>query len=320
MSKYEPWNEPKKIKKELYPFLKELNENYPDGKIYASDWDGDRFNEDLGYFTDLLEYEKPTALLRDYGFHILKGSQQKETAEDGYDREPDDSEYSESEPEEGKKSGKKLIGILITLFLLAAAAFAAYYFLLPMLSPGGDSAPLNPLSDVSSGFTESVAAPAVPTARPEQNISVENLPATPTPATQKPSESPAVEESSKTAGLPVPAAPEANQQAGGLPVTVTSEAGQQTGGLPVSAASEAGQSSASKKIALQYGDVGEEVGKLQLLLSSKGFLSGGIDGEYGSMTREAVKSFQKANGFEATGNITEEELALLKGETAKQGN
>lgn len=48
---------------------------------------------------------------------------------------------------------------------------------------------------------------------------------------------------------------------------------------------------------LRYGSIGTGVVKVQQTLNSKGFTSGAADGVYGTMTKNAVVRFQKANGL-----------------------
>lgn len=52
---------------------------------------------------------------------------------------------------------------------------------------------------------------------------------------------------------------------------------------------------------LKVGDKGEKVKILQRKLISKGYLTGGADGDFGGKTKAAVKEFQMANGLEITG-------------------
>jgi ferredoxin len=54
---------------------------------------------------------------------------------------------------------------------------------------------------------------------------------------------------------------------------------------------------------LGYGDKGDDVLKLQKLLSTEGYLSATPNGHYGPATVVAVKKFQKANKMSQTGNV-----------------
>lgn len=69
---------------------------------------------------------------------------------------------------------------------------------------------------------------------------------------------------------------------------------------------------------LKQGDENETVEKVQKALKIYGYYSyDKITGYYGSITRDAVKGFQKSNGFEVTGALTQAELDfLLKGEVS----
>ena len=53
--------------------------------------------------------------------------------------------------------------------------------------------------------------------------------------------------------------------------------------------------------AFRNGDEGEGVKKIQSALKEKGFYSGPVNGKFGPMTEEALKSFQKAKGIEVDG-------------------
>ena len=61
----------------------------------------------------------------------------------------------------------------------------------------------------------------------------------------------------------------------------------------------------------KYGSSGEEVSKIQSRLSSWGYYTGDIDGLYGYLTYNAVKSFQTKNGLAADGIAGPETLAAL---------
>ena len=74
-------------------------------------------------------------------------------------------------------------------------------------------------------------------------------------------------------------------------------------------ADEAADEDAELKLAT--GDYSDEIAKVQERLIALGYLSGEADGEFGAMTEEAVKSFQTANGLEATGVIEQETYDLL---------
>ena len=60
---------------------------------------------------------------------------------------------------------------------------------------------------------------------------------------------------------------------------------------------------------------GEDVKSVQKALVSFGYSVGskGVDGEYGSSTESAVKSFQKAKGLTADGIVGEKTCAALGG-------
>ena len=62
---------------------------------------------------------------------------------------------------------------------------------------------------------------------------------------------------------------------------------------------------------LEQGMKGEAVKRLQSQLVGLGYLKGGVDGNYGGKTRQAVQSFQQAVGLPATGAADAETQAAL---------
>lgn len=67
---------------------------------------------------------------------------------------------------------------------------------------------------------------------------------------------------------------------------------------------------------LERGAQGGEVYQLQQSLIALGFLSGSPDGDFGQMTENAVASFQRDMGYEATGKITKEQANALADKAA----
>lgn len=65
--------------------------------------------------------------------------------------------------------------------------------------------------------------------------------------------------------------------------------------------------------ALQQGDYGEDVYALQTFLIEQGYLEGEADGDYGLMTEATVKAYQEANGLEATGILSDADIAFIYG-------
>ena len=72
-------------------------------------------------------------------------------------------------------------------------------------------------------------------------------------------------------------------------------------------------SSASAAGAYQEGDSGEEIVAVQARLASLGYSSGGSDGDFGSLTTEAVKRFQQDRGLEADGVVGADTYRALLG-------
>lgn len=62
---------------------------------------------------------------------------------------------------------------------------------------------------------------------------------------------------------------------------------------------------------LAVGSKGAEVKKMQGYLSSQGYAHSDTGGEFGYSTEEAVKNWQKANGYEVTGSISESQYNKL---------
>ena len=64
---------------------------------------------------------------------------------------------------------------------------------------------------------------------------------------------------------------------------------------------------------------GAERSQVQEDLSLLGFDTRGTDGVFGSATRTAIRNWQRANGFEETGYLTEEQLSLIDQQTQQAG-
>lgn len=74
-------------------------------------------------------------------------------------------------------------------------------------------------------------------------------------------------------------------------------------------------------VGLGVGDSGPGVTSLQNRLQSLGFFNANPTGYFGTITRDAVVSFQQANAIAATGLVTEETLAILnRGTQSLAGN
>ena len=72
----------------------------------------------------------------------------------------------------------------------------------------------------------------------------------------------------------------------------------------------------STPVVSQYGSKGAEVTKIQQRLKNWGYFDGPITGNYGTLTTEAVKKFQKTHGLPVTGNAdaaTLEKIGLPSG-------
>ncbi len=78
--------------------------------------------------------------------------------------------------------------------------------------------------------------------------------------------------------------------------------------------------SANKDGTCEPGDTGEGVKKVQRRLKKLGYYDGSIDGDYGSGTKAAVKSFQKKNGLNVTGRVNKSTLDKLNSSGAKKAD
>jgi len=93
--------------------------------------------------------------------------------------------------------------------------------------------------------------------------------------------------------------------------------------LDSSSAVKAGESSSSSSSSssdgtCSPGDTGAAVRKVQKRLIALGYLDGSADGDYGNMTKNAVKAFQKRNGLSVTGSVNSKTLAKLNSSDAKK--
>ncbi len=73
----------------------------------------------------------------------------------------------------------------------------------------------------------------------------------------------------------------------------------------------------------QYGSKGSEVTKIQQRLKNWGYFDGPVTGNYGTLTTEAVKKFQRAHGLSVTGvadAATLEKIGLPTGTSSSGGN
>jgi murein DD-endopeptidase MepM/ murein hydrolase activator NlpD len=71
---------------------------------------------------------------------------------------------------------------------------------------------------------------------------------------------------------------------------------------------------------IQQGNRGWDVAALQFLLQRKGFPPGGVDGIFGAATRNAVTSFQSANGLGVDGVVGPQTAASLRGRSAARSH
>jgi peptidoglycan hydrolase-like protein with peptidoglycan-binding domain len=70
----------------------------------------------------------------------------------------------------------------------------------------------------------------------------------------------------------------------------------------------------NQRMALQIGDRGAAVRRLQRQLNAEGFNCGDADGIFGARTRRAVEQFQRAHGLRVDGAVGEDTTAALRRE------
>ena len=75
----------------------------------------------------------------------------------------------------------------------------------------------------------------------------------------------------------------------------------------------------STEVLSKTGSRGEEVRQIQTKLKSKGIYSGSVDGIYGTLTKDAVKKFQKSAGLTADGIVGPKTLSALGIGSASSG-
>ena len=102
---------------------------------------------------------------------------------------------------------------------------------------------------------------------------------------------------------PQTAPPTADQELAAVPNEATEEALPEQ---PISPAEQLAQAKASEKVMTEA-----EKKYLQRALASAAFYESAIDGLYGSGTRDAMKSWQSANGYNATGVLTAAQRAEI---------
>lgn len=78
-----------------------------------------------------------------------------------------------------------------------------------------------------------------------------------------------------------------------------------------SGSSSSGSTSSSSDILLKHGVKSDAVRTLQMNLKSLGYYNGSVTGNFGSLTKEAVYNFQKANGLSADGIAGKNTLSAI---------
>ncbi|WP_226655360.1 peptidoglycan-binding protein [Guptibacillus hwajinpoensis] len=97
-------------------------------------------------------------------------------------------------------------------------------------------------------------------------------------------------------------------------ISVDGVVGPQTvSALKGATASKSSSSSNTYSGTLRYGDRGSSVTSLQSQLKSKGYYNYSVDGIYGSITQQAVRNFQSANGLSVDGIAGSNTFAALNG-------
>lgn len=84
--------------------------------------------------------------------------------------------------------------------------------------------------------------------------------------------------------------------------------------------SKSSSSSTSSSGTCAPGDSGDHVKKVQKRLKALGYYNGTVDGSYGNNTKNAVSSFQKANGLNVTGKVNSSTLNKMNSSSAKKAS
>ena len=105
-------------------------------------------------------------------------------------------------------------------------------------------------------------------------------------------------------------------QADGIAGPKTQTALENTG-TAVPTATAAPTASTTSYKTLVPGTYGKAVVRLQKRLKELGYLKGSVDGQYGPLTRKAVRSFQSMHGLEVTGRADPETQELLFSDAAR---
>ncbi len=90
--------------------------------------------------------------------------------------------------------------------------------------------------------------------------------------------------------------------------------------LKGAAVSKSSSSSNTYSGTLRYGDRGSSVTSLQNQLKSKGYYNYSVDGIYGSITKQAVRNFQSANGLSVDGIAGSNTFAALNGSSVSSSS
>ncbi|WLR61292.1 C40 family peptidase [Guptibacillus hwajinpoensis] len=104
-------------------------------------------------------------------------------------------------------------------------------------------------------------------------------------------------------------------------ISVDGVVGPQTvSALTGSTSSKSSSSSNTYSSTLRYGDRGQSVTNLQSQLKSKGYYNYSVDGIYGSITQQAVRNFQSANGLSVDGIAGSNTFAALNGSSVSSSS
>ncbi|MFK3960570.1 peptidoglycan-binding protein [Guptibacillus hwajinpoensis] len=104
-------------------------------------------------------------------------------------------------------------------------------------------------------------------------------------------------------------------------ISVDGVVGPQTvSALKGSTSSKSSSSSNTYSSTLRHGDRGQSVTNLQSQLKSKGYYNYSVDGIYGSITQQAVRNFQSANGLSVDGIAGSNTFAALNGSSVSSSS
>ncbi|MDF6066761.1 serine/threonine-protein kinase [Streptomyces sp. JH010] len=191
------------------------------------------------------------------------------------------------------------LGVAAAVAVIAIAA-AAFVF----VQPGKEDAS-NDAQPVTSSTASSAGSRSASPAKPSASHSA---PPSPSPSPPEKSAAPAPPGNDETLPAPPPQP---------LPTQVTTITATPTSAPKPSASPQPWKSCRyySGTALTQYGDKGDRVRQVQCILMARGYDigAGGVDGDFGVDTRDAVKTFQRDRNLNVDGQVGEDTWPALRG-------